>query len=48
MLSSVLNSEKAIKVNKKIMRDFVAFRNFVLNYTSIKQDLEEFKSETKE
>ena len=48
MLSSVLNSEKAINVNKKIMRTFVAFRNFVLNYASIKQDLEEFKSETKE
>ena len=47
MLSSVLNSEKAIKVNKDIMRAFVAIRQYVLNYNELKQDLEEFKEETR-
>jgi len=42
MLSSVLNSEKAIKVNIDIMRAFVAVRNYVLNYAEFKQ---EFKQE---
>lgn len=31
MLSSVLNSDIAIEVNKKIMRTFVAMRHLVLN-----------------
>ena len=47
MLSSVLNSEKAIEVNKDIMRAFVAIRRYILNYAELKQDLEEFKTETK-
>ena len=45
MLSSVLNSEKAITVNRDIMRAFVAIRNYVLNYAEFKQ---EFKQEIKE
>jgi len=47
MLSSVLNSEKAIKINIDIMRVFVAIRQYVLNYAELKQDLEDFKAETK-
>jgi hypothetical protein len=45
MLSSVLNSEKAIDINRKIMRAFVAIRQFLLNYSEFKQ---EFKDEIKE
>jgi hypothetical protein len=48
MLSSVVNSEKAIDTNRKIMRAFVAIRKYILNYAEIKQDLEDFKTETKE
>ena len=47
MLSSVLNSEKAIEVNKEIMRAFVAIRKYVLNYAELKQDLDDFKTETR-
>ena len=32
MLSSVLNSEKAIAINIAIMRTFVSLRQFALNY----------------
>ena len=46
MLSSVLNSDTAIDINRKIMRAFVAFRQYVLNYAELKQDLEVFKTET--
>jgi len=46
MLSSVLNSEKAIAVNKGIMRAFVAIRRYVLNYAEIRQDLDKFVNET--
>jgi hypothetical protein len=45
MLSSVLNSEKAIKVNIDVMRAFVAIRQFLLSYAGIKQDFEDFKVE---
>ena len=37
MLSSVLNSEMAIEVNRSIMRAFVAMRQLVANSTEIKQ-----------
>jgi hypothetical protein len=33
MLSSVLNSKIAIETNRKIMRAFVAIRQYVLNYS---------------
>ena len=47
MLSSVLNSEKAIEVNKEIMRAFVVLRKYALGYAELKQDLDNFKIETK-
>jgi hypothetical protein len=36
MLSSVLNSEKAIEVNISIIRAFVTFRQFSLTYSELK------------
>ena len=46
MLSSVLNSEYAITVNKNIMRAFVSIRQYALNYTEIKHELDNFIRET--
>ena len=46
MLSSVLNSEYAITVNKNIMRAFVAIRQYVLNYAELKHELDNFMRET--
>jgi len=46
MLSSVLNSEYAITVNKNIMRAFVALRQYALNYANIKHELDDFIRET--
>ena len=46
MLSSVLNSEKAIKVNRDIMRSFVLLRQYVLNFAEIKQELVNFIHKT--
>ncbi|WP_240925087.1 ORF6N domain-containing protein [Maribellus sediminis] len=43
MLSSVLNSEKAIKVNIQIMRIFTRIREMRTNNLSIKLELEEIK-----
>jgi hypothetical protein len=45
MLSGLLNSDTAIDTNIKIMRAFVAMRQYLLNYAEIKQDLEDFKDE---
>jgi hypothetical protein len=42
MLSSVLNSEIAIEINKNIMRAFVSLRQFALNYVELNQKLEDF------
>ena len=39
MLSGLLNSDIAIDANIDIMRAFVAFRQYVLNYAELKQDL---------
>ena len=39
MLSSVLHSDTAIDINRKIMRAFVAIRNYVLTYTELKHEL---------
>lgn len=36
MLSSVLNSEKAIEINISIIRAFVTFRQFSLTYSELK------------
>jgi hypothetical protein len=38
----VLHSEKAIRVNRKIMRAFVAIRQYALNYAELKQELDEY------
>jgi hypothetical protein len=46
MLSSVLNSETAINANRKIMRAFVAIRQYVLNYAELKHELDNFMHET--
>ena len=46
MLSSVLNSEYAITVNKNIMRAFVALRQYALNYSELKHELDNFMRET--
>lgn len=40
MLSSVINSERAIKVNIQIMRTFVSLRKIALTYTGLKQKIE--------
>lgn len=39
MLSSVLNSEKAIEVNINIMRTFVLIRNYALTYQELSERL---------
>jgi hypothetical protein len=46
MLSSVLNSDTAIDANRKIMRAFVAIRQYVLNYAELKHELNNFMSES--
>lgn len=43
MLSSVLNSERAIKVNIQIMRTFSKMREMLVNYQELKQKLEEME-----
>ncbi|KAA6334330.1 hypothetical protein EZS27_017343 [termite gut metagenome] len=47
MLSSVLHSEIAIKVNISIMRAFVAVRNYLANHVSSSKEVEELKKEMK-
>ena len=46
MLSSVLNSDKAIKANRNIMRAFVVMRQYALGYAELNQKLENFMIET--
>ena len=41
MLSSVLNSEQAIKVNIAIMRVFVKIRQFAANYKELLEKIDE-------
>ena len=41
MLSSILNSERAIQVNIQIMRTFVKLRQYLATHEEIKQKLEE-------
>ncbi len=45
MLSSVLNSEKAIEVNISIIRAFVTFRQFSLTYAELKTRIEEIENQ---
>ena len=46
MLSSVLNSEKAIDANRNIMRAFVILRQYALGYAELNQKLEDFMIST--
>ena len=46
MLSSVLNSETAIEMNRNIMRAFVLLRQYTLGYAELNHKLEMFMSET--
>ncbi|HEY6975906.1 MAG TPA: ORF6N domain-containing protein, partial [Chitinophagaceae bacterium] len=43
MLSSVLKSERAIKMNIAIVRAFVAIRKFVIQYDDLLDQLKELK-----
>ena len=43
MLSSVLNSEKAIEVNIAIMRTFILIRQYALNYKDLQQKLQKLE-----
>ena len=45
MLSSVLNSEKAIEINISIIRAFVTIRKFSLTYAELKTRIEEIESQ---
>jgi hypothetical protein len=45
MLSSVLNSDKAIEVNIAIMRTFVSIRQYALNYKDLQGKLHELEKE---
>jgi hypothetical protein len=45
MLSSVLNSEKAIEVNISIIRAFVTIRQFTLTYTELKERIVEIENQ---
>ena len=44
MLSSVLRSETAIRINRAIMRAFVAMRNYVTSTTQITAELSEMRA----
>jgi hypothetical protein len=46
MLSSVLNSERAIEVNIQIMRVFTRFRQILLSNKDLRRELEELKRVT--
>ena len=46
MLSGVLRSQRAIQENIKIMRAFVALRQYALNYAELKHALDDFMRET--
>ena len=45
MLSSVLNSDKAIEINIAIMRTFVTIRQFSLSYAELKTQIEEIENQ---
>ena len=48
MLSSVLNSERAIHVNVQIMRVFTRLRRMLLDNEDLKKELEEMRMQTDE
>lgn len=43
MLSSVLNSEKAIQINIQIMRTFTKMREMLVNYQEVKQKVDDME-----
>lgn len=43
MLSSVLNSDRAIKVNIQIMRTFIKMREMIINYQENRQAIKDMK-----
>ncbi len=43
MLSSVLNSDKAIEMNIFIIRAFIALRQFALNYKGLADEIQEIR-----
>jgi ORF6N domain len=45
MLSSVLNSDKAIEINISIMRTFVTIRQFALNYSELQNRINEIEGQ---
>lgn len=45
MLSSVLNSDKAIAINIAIMRTFVSLRQFALNYKELSDKITEIEKQ---
>ena len=44
MLSSVLRSDTAIRVNRAIMRSFVAMRNYIMTTTTVTAELSEIRA----
>jgi len=46
MLSSILNSPKAIEINISIVRAFIALRQYALGYAELNQKLENFMIES--
>ena len=48
MLSSVLNSDRAIKVNIEIMRVFTKMRHLIPASEELKQEVEELRKQTDE
>ena len=46
MLSSVLNSKTAIDANRRIMRAFVAIRQYLMTYAELKHELYDFMQQT--
>ena len=46
MLSGLLNSDVAINTNICVMRAFIAIRQYVLNYSELKHELDNFMRET--
>ena len=46
MLSGILHSSKAINTNIRIMRAFVAIRQYALNYSELKHELDNFMRES--
>ena len=43
MLSSILNSKKAIEINVQVVRAFIALRQFAINYKDLQQQITELR-----